>query len=134
DDAGLSRQHLSITTTRDGIVVEDATSTNGTQVDGSTIEGPTVWPPGAPLRAGATTLDLSPDAVSLPRGRPDGNGRILVAPRQRRPAAVEPVALSLPKPSPPSPPVPPSVLGWLLPLAVSVLLAVILSMPALMLF
>nr|WP_281496865.1 FtsK/SpoIIIE domain-containing protein [Ornithinimicrobium sp. F0845] len=134
DDAGLSRHHLRITTTRDGIVVEDASSTNGTMLGGSTIDGPTVWPPGVPLRAGGTTLDLAPDAGHLGRGRPDGSGGIVVVPRQRPPTAVEPLALPLPEPSTPSAPVPPSVLGWLLPLVVSVVLAVILSMPALMLF
>jgi len=134
DDPGLSRHHLTLTTTRDGVVVDDASSTNGTRLDGTLLEGPTVWRPGLRVRAGATTFDLTPDPARLPRGRPDDAGRILVIPRQRRPPPVEPAELTLPQATPPEPPAPPSVLAWLLPLVVSVLLAVVLSMPALMLF
>lgn len=134
DDAELSRHHLTIWTTREGVLVDDASSTNGTELGGLPVDGPTVWPPGRPLRAGASTLSLSPDVAGLPRGRPDGSARVVLTPRRRRPPALQPVALKIPEPTTPTAPVRPSALGWLLPLLVSVLLAVVLSMPALMLF
>lgn len=134
DDPGLSRHHLTVSTTRHGVLVEDASSTNGTSLGGVLLQSPTVWTPGVPLRAGATCLELSPELATMRRGRPDGAGRVVVAPRTRDPEPLEAVSLTTPELTLPTAPTAPAALGWLLPLAVSVLLAVVLSMPTLMLF
>ena len=133
-DAGLSRHHLTVWATRQGIVVDDALSTNGTWLGGSPVLDPTVWQPGVRLHAGATTVELAPTPRAVPRADSDGEGRLLLGPRDREPPVLEPVALEFPALTVPPPPTPPAVLGWLLPLLVSVLLALVLSMPALMLF
>ena len=133
-DPGMSRHHLTLSTTRAGIVVEDADSTNGTHLGEAGLEGPTVWAPAVPLRVGATTIELAPDTAAVPRAVPDGDGWLVVTPRDRRPPDVEPVSWELPELTMPTAPTPPAVLGWLLPVLVSVLLAVALRMPALMLF
>lgn len=134
DDPGLSRHHLTLSTTRHGILVEDGASTNGTWVGAELITEPTLWSPGVPLRAGTSVLSLVPNVADLPRSEPDGEGRLVIAPRTAPPMALEPVELDLPTRNGPTAPVAPGALGWLIPLAVSVLLAVVLSMPALLLF
>ncbi|USQ75365.1 FtsK/SpoIIIE domain-containing protein [Ornithinimicrobium cryptoxanthini] len=133
-DPGLSRHHATLSTTRAGIVVEDAASTNGTRLGETVLDEPTVWPPSVPLRLGSTVLELAPDAAAVSRAVPDGEGYLVVPPRDRQPPPIEPVAWKLPSLITPTPPTPPAVLGWLLPVLVSVLLAVALRMPALMLF
>ncbi|WP_256839697.1 FtsK/SpoIIIE domain-containing protein [Ornithinimicrobium faecis] len=134
DDPGLSRHHLTLSTTRHGILIEDGMSTNGTLLDESLVEEPTIWTPGVPLRAGASTLALVPTVATLPRSAADGQGRLVVAPRHQVPPSIAPVELDHPVRATPTAPVAPGALGWLIPLGVSVLLAVVLSMPALLLF
>ncbi|WP_154402184.1 FtsK/SpoIIIE domain-containing protein [Ornithinimicrobium cavernae] len=134
DDPALSRHHLTLRTTRRGIVVDDGGSTNGTHLGADLLLGPTVWTPGEALRAGASTFHLRPATVSLPRARPDGEGRLVVTPRSQAPPQLAAASFDTPARTVPTAPVPPGALGWLLPLAVSVLLALVLSMPALLLF
>ena len=58
DDPELSRRHARVFE-RDGrCLVEDLGSTNGTFVNGSRIEGPTVVEPGATLAVGTSTLTV----------------------------------------------------------------------------
>lgn len=133
-DAGLSRHHLTLTTTREGIVLDDSSSTNGTTLGSRPVVLSGLWPPGEPVRAGQSTLELRPHSEPLARGRADHQGHLLVESRSRPLRTLETVELELPQRQRPTSPMAPSVLGWLLPLVVSVLLAVLLSMPALMLF
>lgn len=134
DDPALSRHHLTLSTTRHGILLEDGESTNGTVVRDDRVGEPVIWTPGAPLRAGASTLTLAPTVATLTRSAADGEGRLVVTPRDQPARPILPVELDLPSRTTPTPPVPPGALGWLIPLGVSVLLAVVLSMPALLLF
>lgn len=134
EDPGLSRHHLTLTTTRHGILVEDSASTNGTHIGDALITEPTLWTPGVPLCVGTTVLALAPSEAPLPRSEADDEGRLVITPRTLPPPTLEPVTLDLPTRTTPTAPVAPAALGWLIPLAVSVLLAVVLSMPALLLF
>ena len=134
DDPALSRVHLTLSTTRRGVLIEDTRSTNGTRLDDTMVVDPTVWAPGVPLRIGSSTLVLSPTAEVLPRAVPDGEGRLVVTPRVVSPPPLNAVQLEAPDLSLPPAPVPPGALGWLLPMGVSALLAVLLRMPALLLF
>lgn len=134
DDPGLSRHHLTLSTTRHGILIEDGMSTNGTLVGETLVDEPTIWKPGVPLRAGGSTLELVPTVASLARSVADGQGRLVVVPRHQGPPPVDPVELDHPVRATPTAPVAPGALGWLIPLGVSVLLAVVLSMPTLLLF
>ncbi len=133
-DAGLSRHHLTVWTARGGVLVEDASSTNGSTLDGVALEGPTAWHPGVPLRAGATRLDLVRHTVAVDPARPDGAGRLTLSVRPAVAPPVPDVAVDLPElPEPPPRPSPP-VLSWAIPLVVSGLLALLLRMPMLLLF
>lgn len=134
EDPGLSRHHLTLTTTRHGILVEDSASTNGTRVGAALMTEPTLWTPGEPLCVGTTVLALVPSTAHLPRSEPDDEGKLVVTPRTQPPVPLQPVELDLPTHNAPTAPVAPAALGWLIPLAVSVVLAVVLSMPALLLF
>lgn len=134
DDPSLSRHHLTLSTTRHGILLEDGASTNGTRVRDGAVVDPVIWTPGDPVRAGASTLALTPSSATLPRATADREGRLALAPREQPAPPVVPVELDLPSRTTPTAPVAPGALGWLIPLGVSVLLALVLSMPALLLF
>ena len=56
----VSRLHARLVVQASGAVsVEDLASANGTQLDGTTIDGPTPWRPGQILRVGDVTLALA---------------------------------------------------------------------------
>ncbi len=59
DDAGLSRQHLAISQVNGDWQVEDLGSKNGTQVNGTRIQGPTPLGLGDRITAGHLTIELS---------------------------------------------------------------------------
>jgi DNA-binding NtrC family response regulator len=63
-DGRVSRRHLSVRSTREGIVVTDLGSTNGVRYEGSAITEARV-PPGATLGIGHTFLRLNPRAVAV---------------------------------------------------------------------
>lgn len=80
DDA-LSREHVELVVDRDGVLVRDLTSTNGTTVDGDPV------PPagtrvrvGAVLRAGRTRFVLDRSRPRPSRRRPTGAGTLAVSP------------------------------------------------------
>jgi pSer/pThr/pTyr-binding forkhead associated (FHA) protein len=87
-DALVSRHHARVTATRDGVLVEDLDSRNGTFVDSEQIHGPTSLHPGQELLIGVTVLELRTRAevaggASGVRPIPAGLG---VASGQRSPA------------------------------------------------
>lgn len=134
EDPGLSRCHFTLSTTRRGIVVQDGDSTNGTRLDTTVLTEPTIWPPGVVVHAGASTFELVPATEACGVARANGHGRLVLASRSQEPAPHVEAEFEMPARTTPTAPVPPGALGWLLPLAVSILLAVLLSMPTLMLF
>lgn len=56
EDPTVSRRHLLLETTPDGLVCVDMGSANGTLVDGHRIEGPVVCAAGTVIRLGETEL------------------------------------------------------------------------------
>ncbi|MDQ3383820.1 MAG: FHA domain-containing protein, partial [Actinomycetota bacterium] len=133
-DPDLSRHHLTITSTRGGVIVEDAASTNGTWLDGHALDEPAAWPAGSRLALGSTRLDLVPAWQERLPLHPDGRGRSRFTPRSRHRPVLEEVAFSLPDTSLPQRRPMPPLLSWLLPLVISGLLAWVLRMPMLLLF
>jgi pSer/pThr/pTyr-binding forkhead associated (FHA) protein len=69
DDHQVSHRHAAVTVERDGAVIEDLGSTNGTWVNGGRITGPVALHDGDLVRVGATTL-----AVELAAPSPVGPG------------------------------------------------------------
>jgi CRP-like cAMP-binding protein len=59
-DPTVSRSHARLTCTEEGITVEDLGSTNGTAVDGETVDGPVVVTDRARLKVGRLVFDLGP--------------------------------------------------------------------------
>jgi hypothetical protein len=108
DDSEVSRKHLRVRPTPEGLEVVDLGSTNGTRVDGLRIQQATVVGDGATIRLGATRLTVeapareaatvvsddaagatvvsaeSADTAQLPR---DGDRTQVGAPPPRRAAA-----------------------------------------------
>jgi pSer/pThr/pTyr-binding forkhead associated (FHA) protein len=117
DDVELSRRHAVVRRHASRLQVEDLGSTNGTYVDGTRIEEPTILGGGAEIRLGTTKLVV--EGV-LPAGReeaePETPERASQATRasieippemQKQPAAASasapapPTAVSQPKPAQP---------------------------------
>ncbi|MFP5333885.1 MAG: FHA domain-containing protein, partial [Actinomycetes bacterium] len=134
DDVDVSRVHAVLDVATSGVTVTDLGSTNGTTVDGEPVPTePRPLPLGAVLRAGSTTLVLRlppRDAASV---RPTRTGALEVNRPPRLP--LPPLATTVRFPRRPEPPerrgVP--LLAALLPLAVSVPMAVLWSPFALLL-
>ncbi len=59
DDDFASSRHARVYPSEGAWIVEDLGSTNGTWIDRTRITSPTALPPGAPLRIGRTTLQLT---------------------------------------------------------------------------
>src|SRR3954454_17477881 len=60
DDPELSRSHAKITRTLQGkLLIEDLGSTNGTEVNGTLISGPTLLNPGDTIVVGGSTLSVT---------------------------------------------------------------------------
>lgn len=59
DDDYVSSRHARIYPSEGVWIVEDLGSTNGSWIDRTRLTAPTVLPPGAPLRIGRTTLQMS---------------------------------------------------------------------------
>ncbi|GAB3593310.1 FtsK/SpoIIIE domain-containing protein [Angustibacter peucedani] len=77
DDPQLSRQHLSLTVTADGVRLHDLGSSNGTKVDGARVppEGVALRP-GQRVGAGATVAVLRLADACPASTVPDGGGRL----------------------------------------------------------
>jgi hypothetical protein len=71
DDQDMSRRHAVVRPSEGRLQVEDLGSTNGTFVDGTKIEGPTMLGGGAEIQLGATVIVV--EGV-LPAGREDSAG------------------------------------------------------------
>ncbi|MDQ1702996.1 MAG: hypothetical protein QOF57_2248 [Frankiaceae bacterium] len=63
-DPGVSRRHVQVSVTPDGVFAEDLGSTNGSTIDGVPLLKPTLLRPGSRLGAGATTLIFHRDPVA----------------------------------------------------------------------
>ncbi|MFP1626843.1 FHA domain-containing protein [Streptomyces sp. 5K101] len=99
DDPDVSRLHCAVTVADDGrVTVADLGSTNGTTVDGASVDTrPVRLPAGALLRLGESTLRLTaaPPPESL-RTTPDGEGHLRISRTPGTPA--DPAAESGPGP------------------------------------
>jgi pSer/pThr/pTyr-binding forkhead associated (FHA) protein len=58
DDDQASRRHARVSAQGDAAVVEDLGSTNGTYVNGQSVEGPRAVRPGDKIRVGLTVIEL----------------------------------------------------------------------------
>jgi len=59
-DDFASFRHAQLTPRPDGWYVDDLGSTNGTYLGQAKVTGPTLVPPGVPIRIGKTALELMP--------------------------------------------------------------------------
>ncbi|RIK17343.1 MAG: hypothetical protein DCC50_01965, partial [Acidobacteria bacterium] len=140
EDPSLSRTHLRVRLDRQGVRVEDLGSTNGLTWQGRDEEATgsedpltTWWPPDADLLAGSTRLELLLEPLPPLDGH-DVGGRVEVRPWPRAPVEVAPAQLRTP--SAPEEPVvrAPSAWAWALPLVASVVAALVLRMPMVLVF
>jgi pSer/pThr/pTyr-binding forkhead associated (FHA) protein len=112
DDVELSRRHAVVRRHASRLQVEDLGSTNGTYVDGTRIEEPTILGGGAEIQIGTTKLVV--EGV-LPAGREAGadtsearasqatRASIEIPPEmQRQPAAAAAAAAAASSPAPPT--------------------------------
>lgn len=133
-DPDVSRQHLVLEVSPQGVLASDVGSANGTAVDGVAVgdAGARVRP-GARLRLGSTTLVVRAPEYRVAVCHPTGEGTVEVGRAPRVVPALEDVALTVPaEPAPPEHrPVP--WLTALLPLAVSIPMALLWSPFALLL-
>ena len=97
DDDALSREHFSLTVDRDGVLVHDLGTTNGTEVEGVRVpaEGARVRV-GQSVRAGRTTFAIGAHRVRPSRRRPTGAGTLAVNPVPHLPVARTPARITLP--------------------------------------
>ena len=133
-DEALSRRHCTVRATRGGVEVTHLGSTNGVALDGCTVTGPTTWVPGQRLLVGGSVLELLVQAPLPLHVAPDGEGHLVVTPTPSTSPAPE--VLEVRTPPPPAPPSlsAPPVLGWALPLVLSMGLAFAFQMPMLLIF
>lgn len=97
-DPALSREHFSLDVDRDGVLVRDRGTTNGTALDGAPIppEGARVRA-GSQLQAGHTAFVLEARRVRPSRRRPTGSGTLAVNPTPHLPPARSSVRITVPK-------------------------------------
>ncbi|GAA2742756.1 FtsK/SpoIIIE domain-containing protein [Terrabacter aerolatus] len=134
DDPGVSRSHVLLDVTTEGVSARDLEPTNRSRLDGTPLpDGGTRLAPGQHLTLGSTTLVLGPPDVRVGYHEVvDGEIQIHRQPRFRD--ASTPAALTFPEP-----PTRPDhhrmpLLASLAPVVVSAGLALALSSPALLLF
>ena len=88
-DGEVSRGHVEVTVTGSGVAVRDLGSANGTRLAGAAAggcvvgAGPVVWPLGAVLRIGCTSLRLVAPHAPPVRTEPAPGGRRRVRPADR---------------------------------------------------
>ena len=117
DDPSMSRRHLDVSVTADGITLSDAGSTNGTFIDGEKLENTRSIGPNDVIEAGGSLIGFEPalsltaasaaEGVEIPFNRPP---RVRPAPR----------TLEIELPAPPEEPTRPRI-----PMAVSIVPLVI---------
>ena len=136
DDPQASRLHVRLTPGDESVAVHDLGSRNGTTLDGSPIgQDGAQWRKGQRLRVGDSELEVRrAAAASTSTSRPDGQGHLLVgqAPSSRQPAV--PTQVRFPRPPEATGSTPAPWLAAAIPLALSVVLAVVMSSPAMLLF
>lgn len=97
EDEALSREHLALEVDRDGVVVRDLGTTNGTLVEGEPVPGDGVRVrAGSRVRAGHTTFALEARRHRPTRRRPSGHGTLAVNPTPHLPPARPPVRIVIP--------------------------------------
>lgn len=88
DDPDLSRRHLAVTVTPEGLLVHDLGSTNGTFVDDRPIgSAGSYCRPGQRLTAGSSTFVVRLIEDGALPVEPDGGGRLVVRGRRRPPSS-----------------------------------------------
>ncbi|MFI7586691.1 FtsK/SpoIIIE domain-containing protein [Spongisporangium articulatum] len=134
-DPDVSRTHAQLTVSPTGVTVADAGSRHGTWVDGERAgREPVSAQVGASLRFGASTVVLRPPASRPAALVPDRAGHLLL---NRRPHLATPrpeMVVPVPEEPPSRPRARLPVLTMLLPLAVSVAVALIARQPLFLLF
>ena len=133
DDPAVSRRHARIVAYQsERPVIADLGSLNGTVVSGRVVEVPSLVPPGAAVRLGATrvewrsTVDDAPAAVRVGAGAKTGRVPFNRPPRRRPPT--DPPSLSAPAQPPPGPRAEPlSWIGIALPMVAGLVLALVWS-------
>ena len=60
NDRTVSRRHCRFTCSEEGILIEDLGSTNGTRVDGQTVDEPVLLAESASLKVGSVVIEISP--------------------------------------------------------------------------
>jgi len=133
EDPLLSRVHAELEVGTDGVRVRDLGTTNGSRLDGDAVEQEwRPWPAGARLQVGASVLQVRPPVAATVSATPAGDGWVDVNRAPRLAALPEPVVLRLPRPPDPPPPLRLSAVALLLPLALSVPLALLWGPTALL--
>ena len=127
-DPDVSRVHARLRVDAAGVTVCDEGSTNGTTVDGAPVVGTaTSLPLGAVLRIGSSSLALRVPQDRRAGLRPSGSGTLVVNRSPRSVPEMERVEVRFPsEPEAPTPP-PFPVVAMVLPLAVSVAMALLWS-------
>ncbi len=103
EDEALSREHVRLTVDRDGVLVEDLDTTNGTTLGPDPVpENGARLRVGDALRAGRTTFVLQRTSTLPSRRRPTGRGTLAVSPVPHVPDPAATPTLTLPEePQPP---------------------------------
>ncbi|MGO1167022.1 MAG: FtsK/SpoIIIE domain-containing protein, partial [Janibacter sp.] len=98
EDPALSREHFALEVDRDGVLVRDLGTTNGTLVDGAPVPaGGVRVRAGSRLRAGHTSFLLEARRARPSRRRPTGTGTLAVNPTPHLPPARPPVRITIPQ-------------------------------------
>jgi DNA segregation ATPase FtsK/SpoIIIE, S-DNA-T family len=126
-DDTMSRVHARLDVGAAGVVLDDCATTNGTTVDGSTIDGPVAIDTTSTIVLGATTLRLRRTAGAGLPVVAVGDGTLVITPSGRLPAP--PTEGAVDAPAPPTVPVHPPVpwLAALLPVVAAGILAMVIG-------
>lgn len=134
EDPDVSRRHALVVVGGGTVTVTDAGSTNGSRLDGRSLDGPTAWPVGAVLRCGSSSLLLAAPGASGAslEAAPGGRLRLRSVPRLGAPPAD--TEITFPKPPTPAPRRRPAWVAVALPAVAGVLMAWLLDAPTFLFF
>jgi S-DNA-T family DNA segregation ATPase FtsK/SpoIIIE len=136
DDAALSGEHLVLRVDERGVELEDLGSSNGTTVEGVSLEpgGPRSLEPGELVQAGRTLLELEPRLARAAAATPAPDGTVPFNRPPRVQTPVEPAAR--PFPAPPAEPYRSRLplAASLVPLVLGVALYAVTGYPTMLLF